>query len=135
MQGWLFTIEEWQKRAAVGDDWGLWTEPPLDQASGGIRRRSDGEPYTPAWKPDDCIVVYHPQSGRCVALLEVTSHPNWSEPDELFYLDTRVIVWDETGGPTLAEIGVVKALQGGRHRLNDTQLRNAQQALASSGSR
>ena len=125
-QGWLFTVEAWQSPAQPGEAWELWTEPPVDHRTGAVRRRvSDGQPYTPAWKPEDGIVMFHPASDRCVALLEVTSLPRWDSTAELFYLDTRVEAWNEHAGPTLAAIGVEKALQGGRHRLTMAQYRAA----------
>lgn len=132
-QGWLFTVEEWQTPASAGDQWTLWTEPPLDSATGLWRRRRDGNPYTPAWGTGDVIVMYHPESQRCVALLDVVSEPDWRGGEELFWLDTRVRVWNERNGPKLADIGVERALQGGRHRLTPAQLARAERAFGGVG--
>jgi hypothetical protein len=125
-QGWLFTVDEPQTPVAPGKRWELWTEPPMDHATGDWRRRNDGDPFAPAWGPGDVIVTYHPDSGRCVALLDVVTDPDWRDAEGLFWLETRVRAWDDQTGPTLADIGVAKALQGGRHRLSDTQFRRAE---------
>jgi hypothetical protein len=76
--------------------------------------QSDGGPYTPAWGPGDDIVMFYPESGRCFGLLDIVSEPDWQPSAEQFFLTTCVRAWNNDTGPTLADIGVLKALQGGR---------------------
>lgn len=129
MSAWLFTIEEELTRLRTGARFSLWTEPPRDATTDDVRRRADGDPYTPAWTSGDEIVVYQPHSGRCVAVLAVDGPPSWNAAEEVFELDTTVLGW-RADGPSLAEIGVAKALQGGRHRLTPSQHGAARKRLA-----
>ena len=120
MAAWLFTIEQELEGLEVGDPFNVWTDPPRLTATGEVRRRSDGDPFTPAWRVGEGVVVYHPASERCVALLTVDGPPEWNEDEELFFTDTVIQAFDPLG-PTLADIGVPMALQGGRHRLTPSQ--------------
>jgi hypothetical protein len=124
MVGWLFTIEERQRAPKLGPgvEFEAWTEAPRLTSNGQIRRRSDGNPYTPAWDRGDRAIVFHPDTERCWAVLRVDGHAVWDERRELFFTLTTIEAVDPTG-PRLADIGVEKALQGGRHRLTHDQLR------------
>lgn len=124
-QGWLFTVLDEQDDAAPGDRWELWTDAPINEATNEVRRRSDGEPYTPAWGPGDGVVMYHPSLERCVAVLIVVGEPRFKKRRRQFDLVTRVVFWDSDTGPRLPDIGIEKALQGGRHRLTSAQYTQA----------
>src|SRR5262249_52939808 len=103
-------------------------DPPRMRRTGAIRRRSDGDPYTPAWDIADKVVVFHPDSGRCWAILRMSGSAKWSEKEELFWTDTEVIALKHPG-PTLWEIGLDVAIQGGRHRISQTQPQAAERLL------
>lgn len=119
--GWLYTIKDEQDEVEAGEPWRMWTEPQHLVATGEIRRRlSDGAPYTPQWGTDDVVVIYHPDSKRCVMLLTLDGPTDWDETDELFWTDSIVEGFNRNG-PMLRDIGVEKALQGGRHRLTPDQ--------------
>lgn len=124
--GWLFTIEDRQDRSGLdpGVGFEVWTEPPRLRSSGEIRRRRDGDPYTPAWDRGDRVVVFHPETDRCWAVLHVNGPAAWNAQRELFYTSTTIVAVDRRG-PRLREIGVETALQGGRHRLTEEQMLGA----------
>lgn len=128
MTAWLLTIEQ-EQVYEVGGTFELWTDPQRDSRTNDVRRRADGHPFTPAWDAPDGVVVYHPESERCVAILTVNGPPRWNEEKELFFIDTTVDGVDLADGPTLADIGVPKALQGGRHRLTPSQYAAARERL------
>lgn len=120
MTAWLLTIEQEQGRLEPGQRFRLWTQPPRHAATGLVRRRADGEPHTPSWTDGDEVVLYRPATGRVFAILRAEGDPWWDNGDELLYLDTVVETFDFRG-PTLAEIGVEQAVQGGRQRLTPVQ--------------
>ena len=123
MLGWLFTIEDRQGDPALrpGEGFEVWTDPPRLSATGAIRRRADGDPYTPAWDQGDRVVVFHPDSDRCWALLTIDGPAVWNKNKERFFTEMTFDAVDRHG-PRLKDIGVDKALQGGRHRLTNDQL-------------
>ena len=124
-EGWLFTIEDRiYDECDIEDEFEVWTEPPRLRETGEIRRRADGDPYTPAWDIADKAVVYHPESDRCWAVLRVSGPAEWDPQEELFFTQTRILAINPRG-PRLAHLGIVSALQGGRHRLTRQQLRAA----------
>lgn len=128
-ESWLFTIEGDQDSALkVGDGFDVWTEPPRLRRTGAIRRRNDGDPYTPAWDIADKVVVFHPGSGRCWAILRVSGPAEWREKEEVFWTDTEIIALKRPG-PTLSQIGINVALQGGRHRISVAQRQAAERLL------
>jgi hypothetical protein len=116
---WLFTIEQEIEDPEPGS-WEMWTEAPRLLATGEFRLRGDGLPYHPQWREDDKVIIYHPDSGRCVMRLTLTSRAEWNTLQELFWTDSIVVHFNRDG-PTLEEIGVEAALQGGRHRLTAEQ--------------
>lgn len=120
MTAWLFTIERELDYVPVGQAFDVWTEPPRLVATGEIRRRGDGNPYTPTWLAGEEVVVFHPGTGRCVALLELEGPAEWDEAKKLFFTET-VITALSRSGPTLADIGVARASQGGRERLSPSR--------------
>lgn len=124
-EGWLFTIEDRiYDEGDVGDDFEVWTPPPRMRETREIRRRADGDPYTPTWDVADKAVVYYPGSERCWAVLRVSGPAEWDPQEELFFTQTRFLAINPKG-PRLADLGIVSALQGGRHRLTRQQLRAA----------
>ena len=129
MQAWLFTIVEDLPVLEAESAFEIWSEPPYDVSSGEVRRRSDGQPYTPAWRVGDEITVYQPGSQRCVATLRVDSEPEWVDEDDVFTLATTVVAF-RANGPTLADVGVLKAVQGGRQRLTRQQHAAARRRIA-----
>jgi hypothetical protein len=129
MSAWLFTIVEEQDSLQTGRPWRFWTDPQRESAvsynAAGepyhrVRRRRDGEPYTPQWGAGEDVFIYHPASGRVVARLTLDGPAEWNEDDELFYIDSTVEDHNPEG-PTLADIGVDVAVQGGRQRLTASQ--------------
>ena len=120
MAAWLFTIQKEQDPFLAGESFELWTEPPRTKATGDIRRRSDGDPYTPCWRQGEDVFVYQPVNGRCVARLRLDGSPLWNGADELFYTDSTVAAARQDG-PSLADLGVEQAVEGGRQRLTSEQ--------------
>ncbi len=120
MPAWLFTVDEPVGRLNVGQSWRLWTKPPLNASTGGIRRRADGEPYTPAWTAGEEIIIYEAREDRCVAAACLDSGADWNERKRRFYTETTILAYNPNG-PRLRDIGLKKALQGGRHRLTAAQ--------------
>ena len=115
---WLFTIEDFNGAPYVtGEPYKLWSLPPREVRTGALRLRADDQPYTPAWAPGDTVVVFHPERGRVAAVLEVSGLPSFDWSRELFWTQTRVLAEDPRNGPTLSELRIPKALQGGRHRI------------------
>ncbi len=83
----------------VGEVWKFWTEPPyLTDEEDEIRRRSDGQPYTPEWRAPDRVVIYDPEVERCIGLVELTTGPNWNEDDACFWQKARVLAWPGVNG-------------------------------------
>jgi hypothetical protein len=95
--------------------------PPRDADTRQILRRKDGSPYEPAWGPGDIAVVYHPESERCIAVLEVSGLPDWAEDDEVWFTMTTVLA-EDIDGPRLVDLGLEMPTQGGRERITDEQL-------------
>lgn len=85
--------------------------------TGALRLRADDQPYTPAWTPGDTVIVFHPERGRAAAVLEVSGLPHFDWRRELFWTRTRVLAEEPQDGPTLNDLQIPKALQGGRHRI------------------
>jgi len=125
---WLFTIEDEDQPIVVGADFSVWTTPPRTAATGLVRRRRDGLPYHPRWQSGDAVFVFHPGLARCVAELIVEEQAEWAAEEQLLWTPTRVAALD-LDGPTLADIGVERALQGGRHRLTAEQRDAARRRL------
>lgn len=119
---WLLTVREEQPSLFEGPQWAFWTLPPRDRTTRAVRRRGAGGPFTPALSAGDEVFVHELPTGRIVAQLSVHGL-RWDNADELFKVDSTVEVAD-VGGPTLADIGVARAVQGGRQRLT-TQQRDA----------
>jgi hypothetical protein len=86
-----------------------------------IRRRSDGQPYTPEWQAPDRVVIYDPEVERCVGLVELITGPDWDEDDARFWQKARVLAWPGFRGPRLTAFSERKPMQGGRHRLHETE--------------
>jgi hypothetical protein len=126
---WLFTIQKEQDPLVEGERFELWTDAPRKKATGDVRRRSDGDPYTPWWEQGEDVSVYQPVKGRCVARLRLDGGPVWNAADELFYADSTVFAARDDG-PTLADLGVEQAVEGGRQRLTLSQARTALASFA-----
>jgi hypothetical protein len=144
MSATLVTFEQEQDSLQEGLPWRFWTEPQRETAvsynAAGepyhrVRRRKDGEPYTPRWQAGEAVFIYHPQSGRIVAWLTLDGPAVWNAEDELFWTDSTVEVHAPDDGPTLAAIGVAGAVQGGRQRLTPSQHGAVVKALRGSPSR
>jgi hypothetical protein len=116
----LFTIDQHPDSLTPGDSWSIWTEPPRLTRTGQLRRRSDGDPYTPAWRAGEEVICYYPTTGRCQAALEIAGPPEFRADEELWWTETTVVAFAERG-PMLGEIGVAHAVQGGRQRLTPGQ--------------
>lgn len=128
LPGWLLTIKEPQDSLVDATTWRFWTEPQRDRLTGAVRRRGDEKPFTPQWGPGEDVFIYSPDAGRVIAWLTLKDAPEFDEADELFYITASVEIYDP-GGPTLAEIGVQLAVQGGRQRLTPAQHGAAVRAL------
>jgi len=102
--GWLFTIENEDQPMVAGNDFAVWTRPPRWVATGFVRRRGDGLPFHPQWRPPDAVFVFHPGLARTVAKLIITGDAKWVVEEKLFWTPTRVDVLD-LEGPTLADRG------------------------------
>ncbi len=124
MAAWLFTIQKEQESFATGESFVLWTDAPRLKATGEVRRRSDGEPYTPRWEPSEDVFVYQPVKGCCVARLRLDECPKWNEKRAQFDVGSTVVAARDDG-PTLAELGVEQAVEGGRQRLTPQQAQAA----------
>ena len=120
LQAWLLTIKEPQDSLVDATTWTLWTEPHRDRLTRDVRRRSDDEPFTPQWGAGEDVFIYSPDTGRVIAWLTLDDAPEYDETDERFYITASVEIYDASG-PTLAEIGVELAVQGGRQRLTPAQ--------------
>jgi hypothetical protein len=106
----------------AGEVWRFWTEPPdVSGMEGEIRRRADGQPYTPEWRAPDRVVIYDPEDERCIGLVELISGPDWCEDEAVFWQRARVLAWPGSRGPLLADCSARKPMQGGRYRLGDTE--------------
>lgn len=116
MTAWLFTIKDELDDLERDRDWEFWTTARRDRATGAILRRLDGEPFTPQWRAGEDVVVYHPASKRCVALFTLDGPARWDAELEEFLTATTPTNFTRSG-PTLADIGVKRAVQGGRQRL------------------
>lgn len=140
----LVTFHQKQDNLQEGLPWRFWTDPQRETAvsynAAGepyhrVRRRKDGQPYTPQWQAGEAVLIYHPQSGRIVASLTLDGPAVWNADDELFWTDSVVEFCAPDDGPTLADIGVAKPVQGGRQRLTPSQHGAAVKALRDSPSR
>lgn len=127
----LFTINEKQPSLTEGLPWRFSTPPQRERATGEVRRRGDDEPYTPAWGAGDDVFINYAGFERVVAWLILDSSPKWDDENERWEINSTVHVLDPDG-PTLADIGVAKALQGGRQRLSADQRAAAVAALTDS---
>jgi len=128
LPAWLLTIKEPQDSLVDATTWAFWTEPPRDRFTGQVRRRDDGEPFTPQWGDGESVFIYSPDIDRVIAWLTLEGAPKYDEADELFYINASVEIYDPAG-PTLADIGVQFAVQGGRQRLTPAQHGAAVRAL------
>lgn len=140
----LYTVLEEQDSLQEGQPWRFWTEPQrvtavsYDDAgmpSRRVRRRGDGQPYTPQWQAGESLLIYHPNAERVIALLALDSPATWNEAQQLFWTESTVELYTPDDGPTLADIGVDRAVQGGRQRLTPAQHGAAVKALRESPSR
>lgn len=122
-QAWLHVwLDGADDDSELGETWKFWTEPPyLADAEGEIRRRSDGQPYTPEWGPPDRVVIYDPEDERCIGLVELITGPDWDEGAALFWQRARVLAWAGSRGPLLAECSTRRPMQGGRYRLKEPE--------------
>ena len=127
---WIVTMLQEQDTLDEGMPWEFWTEPQRKTAvsytAAGepyhpVRRRGDNEPYTPKWQAGEDVFIYHPVSERVVAWLKLDGPAVWRQDEELFYTDSTVEVYNPYDGPTLADIGVARVVQGGRQRLTPSQ--------------
>lgn len=128
---WLVTLNDEQPSMTEGLPWRFWWTTQRDRATGEVRRRADGKPYTPMWLPGDDVFVRYAGSDRVIAWLILDGEPEWIAEEEWFETDSTVHVLDPDG-PTLADIGIARAVQGGRQRLNADQRTAAVAALADS---
>ena len=85
LPAWLLTIKEPQDSLVDATTWAFWTEPPRDRFTGQVRRRDDGEPFTPQWGDGESVFIYSPDVGRVIASLTLEGAPKYDEADELFY--------------------------------------------------
>lgn len=120
LPAWLFTITQPQESLVDATTWTMWTEPPRCCLTGEVRRRGDREPFTPRWSEGESVFIYFPDTGRICAWLVLEATLDYDEADELFYVTASVEMY-EPAGPTLSEIGVQLAVQGGRQRLTPAQ--------------
>jgi hypothetical protein len=67
------------------------------------------------------VVVFRPDTDCCWAVLTVDGPAVWNQNKELFFTNMTFVAVDRRG-PRLDDIGIDKALQGGRHRLTNDQL-------------
>lgn len=128
MDSWLFATEQDLGPLTPGEDPEIFSMPPRDRSTGSVLRRADGKPYMPRWRAGEDIAVYHSVSERVVALLTATSAPRWESTDEVIAIDAVVRAYDPDG-PTLADLGVRRAVQGGRQRLTLEQHERARSAF------
>lgn len=128
LPAWLFTIKKRQDSLIEAATWTFWTEPQRDGRTRSVRRRGDEEPFTPRWGQGEDVFIYWPGAGRIIAWLTLEGAPEYDEDDELFYITASVEIY-VPAGPTLDEIGVRLAVQGGRQRLTPTQHGLAVRAL------
>lgn len=132
MTDWLITFHAEQPTLVDGEPWAFWVPPSRDRATGAVRRRGDGRPYTPAMSDGDVAYIYVSSTARIVAEL-IIEGVHWDENDELFIVDSTVGVLS-FDGPGLADVGIAKAVQGGRQRISAVQRDTAAEALrATSG--
>jgi hypothetical protein len=125
---WLLTINEWQPSLESARSWPFWILAPRDRDTGEVRRRKDGQPFTPQWGDGEDVFIYYPGTGRIVAWLTLDGAPEFDEIAEEFLMDSTVNSFDPAG-PTLADIGVELAVEGGRQRLTPSQHGAAARAL------
>lgn len=144
MTAWLYTVLKEQDSLQEGQPWRFWTEPQRVRAVRNddavvprrqVRRRGDGQPYTPQWEGSESMLIYQPDAKRVIALLTLDGPAKWNEAKQLFWTESTVELYAPDDGPTLADIGVEQAVQGGRQRLTPAQHGAAVKALRSSLSR
>jgi hypothetical protein len=141
MTAWMLTVLQKQDSLQDGIAWPFSTDPQRETAVSyndagepyrRVRRRADRAPYMPRWQAGEPVFIYHPESERVVAWLTLNGPAKWNSDEELFYTDSTVEVYAPEDGPTLADIGVAEAVQGGRQRLTPSQHGAAVKALRSS---
>lgn len=127
-EAYLFRIDNDQRDykfydSHVGRDFLLWSLPPRDRRTGGIRQRKDGNPYTPVWDRGDRILLHIAQTDLCPAVLQILGPAKYDARRRKFYTETRITAVEDP--PTLrpCDIGIHKAIQGGRHRLTKAEYR------------
>jgi hypothetical protein len=144
MTAWLYTVLEEQDGLQEGQPWPFWTAPQRVTAVSyddagvqyrQVRRRGDGKPYTPQWQAGESMLIYHPNGERVIALLTLDSPAEWNEAEQRFWTKSTVELYAPDDGPTLADIDVDQAVQGGRQRLTPAQHGAAVKALRGSLSR
>ena len=134
----LHTVLEEQDSMQEGQPWRFWTAPQrltgvsYDDAGvpyRPVRRRGDGQPYTPRWQAGEPMLIYCASVERVIALLRLDGPAHWNEATGLFWTESTVELFAPDDGPTLADIGVDQAVQGGRQPLTPAQYGAAVKAL------
>ncbi len=129
--GWLVTLNEEQPTLIEGMPWPFTWTTQRDRATGEVRRRGDGQPYTPAWRIGEDVFINYAGAERIVAWLILEELPQWNDEEQQFEMQSTVHVIDVDGTP-LADVGVSGPVQGGRQRLTAEQRAAAIAALTDS---
>lgn len=85
---WLVTLNEEQPTMIEGLSWRFWWTTQRDRATGEVRRRGDGKPYTPMWLPGDDVFVRYAGAESVIAWLILDGKAEWIAEKQWFETDS-----------------------------------------------